>query len=457
MAYLSPVGNESQIDSNGDPLSGGKIYSYLAGTTTPTATYTDSTGGVQQANPIILNTKGLPASPIWLAPGVAVKLVFKTSTDVTIRTVDNVLGVNDPANVTAQDEWVTYSGTPTYISATGFSVAGDQTGTFQVLRKLKTSNSGGTIYSAISAASYNSGTGLTTVTVVNVAGTLDAGLSAVSYGLLSVTNPSIPETTSGAVFRTSTWVPYYGQCRLAKSGANLALTRYNGNLLTINGANYAIPSAGVTLAPPATSGTLYYIYAFMSGATMTLEASTTAHSADTTTGVEIKTGDASRTLVGMARTVSSAWVDTSAQRFVSSWFNRKSIQGANPFTTSATATTGTFAELSSSFRLEFVCWSGDVVDVTFQGPATTGAASAGYCYSSLGFDGITAEDCVSTSSNNNAGGGSGPSVRMLKSGLSEGYHYATALGHNSGSGVTTTFIGGATAGARCVISGAIQG
>jgi len=40
------------------PLSGGKVYTYAKGTTTPLATYTTSTGGTANANPIILDAEG---------------------------------------------------------------------------------------------------------------------------------------------------------------------------------------------------------------------------------------------------------------------------------------------------------------------------------------------------------------------------------------------------------------
>jgi hypothetical protein len=190
MAYLSPVGNSPIVDSNGAPLSGGSIYTYLAGTSTPAATYTTSAGDVQQANPVPLNANGMPSSPIWLAPGVAMKLVIADADDVPLSpTFDDILGVNDPSDATAQDQWVQFSGTPTYINATSFSVSGDQTPTLEVGRRVKSSNSGGTIYSTISASSYAAN--VTTVTVVNSSGTLDSGLSSVSYGLLSVTNSSV--------------------------------------------------------------------------------------------------------------------------------------------------------------------------------------------------------------------------------------------------------------------------
>lgn len=219
--YLSPLGNEAQIDSNGDPLVGGKIYTYLAGTSTAATTYTDDSGGTPQANPIVLNANGLPDSPIWLTGGASYKFIFKTSADATLRTVDDITGLNDPAQTTTISEWILYGSAPTYISTTSFSVTGDQTGTFQVNRRVKTTNTGGTIYSLISASSYSSGTGLTTVTVVNDSGTLDSGLSAVSYGLLSVTNPSIPEGTTGKALRIS-GTPAAGRSALYSARSDVA-------------------------------------------------------------------------------------------------------------------------------------------------------------------------------------------------------------------------------------------
>lgn len=93
--YLSPVANDSQTSTSGAPLNGGFVYTYAAGTTTPQATFTDNTGGTPQANPIVLNVYGLPASPIWLTGGQAYKFVIKDSLGNTIRTIDNVTGVND--------------------------------------------------------------------------------------------------------------------------------------------------------------------------------------------------------------------------------------------------------------------------------------------------------------------------------------------------------------------------
>lgn len=82
------------FDNNGVPLSGGKLYSYTAGTTTPQATYTTSAGNVAHTNPIVLDSAGRVSTggEIWLTNAVNYKFVVKTSADVTIATYDNVSG-----------------------------------------------------------------------------------------------------------------------------------------------------------------------------------------------------------------------------------------------------------------------------------------------------------------------------------------------------------------------------
>lgn len=194
--FLAPVCQGQAIDVDGNPRTGGKIYTYLAGTSTPTATYTTEAGSTPHANPIILNSLGQTPNPIWITSGLSYKFVETDSADVVIRTTDNIDGVNDTTQTAS--EWFDSGFTPTYISAVSFSVPGDQTSTLQIGRRLKTTNTGGAIYSTITNSVYGA---LTTVTVTNDSGTLDAGLSVVAYGLLSATNPSVPATyaKSGAV------------------------------------------------------------------------------------------------------------------------------------------------------------------------------------------------------------------------------------------------------------------
>jgi len=82
------------FDNNGVILSGGLIYTYAAGTTTPQAAYTTSSGSTAHTNPIVLDSAGRVASggEIWLTEGVAYKFVLQTSAAITIGTYDNVTG-----------------------------------------------------------------------------------------------------------------------------------------------------------------------------------------------------------------------------------------------------------------------------------------------------------------------------------------------------------------------------
>lgn len=80
------------FDNSGNVLSGGKIYTYQAGTTTPLATYTSNSESAFHTNPIILDSAGRVPSggEIWLQLGVGYKFVLKTSTEVLIATYDNI-------------------------------------------------------------------------------------------------------------------------------------------------------------------------------------------------------------------------------------------------------------------------------------------------------------------------------------------------------------------------------
>tara|TARA_R110000868_G_scaffold411701_1_gene707677 strand:- start:2765 stop:4828 length:2064 start_codon:yes stop_codon:yes gene_type:complete len=105
---LSPVGGVAAqfFDNNGNPLSGGKLFSYAAGTTTPAATYTSSLGVTAHTNPIILDAGGrVPGGEIWLTDGVIYKFVLQTSTNVLIATYDNIVGINSNfVNYTTEQE-----------------------------------------------------------------------------------------------------------------------------------------------------------------------------------------------------------------------------------------------------------------------------------------------------------------------------------------------------------------
>jgi hypothetical protein len=188
-AFLSPIGNNAIpfFTQQGVVLAGGMIYTYLAGTTTPQATWTTSTQSVPNANPIVLNSAGLPPQEVWLQQGTSYKFVIQDSQGNTLQTLDNISGINDIAAVPS--EWVSSNLTPTYISGTQFSVPGNQTSVFQIGRRVQANVSAGTVWGTITNSAFST---VTTVTVVWDTGQLDSGLSSVSYALMSATHPSIP-------------------------------------------------------------------------------------------------------------------------------------------------------------------------------------------------------------------------------------------------------------------------
>jgi hypothetical protein len=91
---LSPIGNGvSFLGLTGLPLSGGKLYSYQAGSSTPLATYTTVSGTIANANPIILGTDGRAPNEIWLTYGYNYKFILQDAVGGTIATYDDIYGI----------------------------------------------------------------------------------------------------------------------------------------------------------------------------------------------------------------------------------------------------------------------------------------------------------------------------------------------------------------------------
>jgi hypothetical protein len=81
------------FDNNGNVLTGGKLYAYAAGTTTPKTSYTSSSGNTAHTNPIILDSAGrVPGGEIWLLAS-PYKFALYTSVNVLIATYDNISGI----------------------------------------------------------------------------------------------------------------------------------------------------------------------------------------------------------------------------------------------------------------------------------------------------------------------------------------------------------------------------
>ena len=94
--FLSPVGGAAAqfFDNNGVPLTGGKLFTYAGGTTTPQASYTTIVGNVAHTNPIILDSAGrVPGSEIWLTDQ-SYKFVLNDADNVLIATYDNIFAIS---------------------------------------------------------------------------------------------------------------------------------------------------------------------------------------------------------------------------------------------------------------------------------------------------------------------------------------------------------------------------
>lgn len=230
-----------------------------------------------------------------------------------------------------------------------------------------------------------------------------------------------------------------GRCRLTFSTPNLLLSPYNGNevVVKISGVwtSRTIGSAGITLAPTSNlADTTYYIYLFDSSGTLTLEFSTTAPATDADRGYQIQTGDASRLLVGMARSGSSAATWLGETLTTLSWFNQRQLTTISAKTTDTSIVSTTFAEISTDYRTDFLTWGSLAVDVRAHGFVSNDTINAS-CISSLGIDDATDEDVYSRGQSGAANLNLPLALNLTLTSLSEGFHDARLLGRvTAGSG-----------------------
>lgn len=296
------------------------------------------------------------------------------------------------------------------------------------------------------AASIRDAAGLGDLAVLDVGAGLEANAGALRIAATGVTagaytNPNITVGSDGRVASISNGSVVggpSGQCRLVKSGSNIVLQPFSGNLLTINGANQVIPSSGVSLAATGlTPSTLYYIYAYMNSGTMTLEPSATGFSIDATTGMPTKTGDATRTLVGMARPITGpAWQDTSAQRFVLSYFNRKGLALFARLSSNATTASTTYVELSTALRVEFLTWADENASVQAGSWSSNSSAGASN-YLCVAVDGsVPSTGGRQTAGTAQAAAAATPTMASFIAPLAVGYHYFTLMGRVSAGTLT---------------------
>ena len=192
--FAAPLGSPifRWFDANGNPAASWQLATYVAGTNTPLATYptyADALAGTNaNANPVVLDGNG--AAQVWVQ-ATAYKLVMLLPVALgngMVYTQDNVqCGTAYPGSFLSP--WVLESNGVLFQSATQFKVLGvDVTQRYHIGRRVRTQNTGGTVYSTVSSSSFAVDT---TVNLANDgAGVLDAGLSAAWYGLEPYADPA---------------------------------------------------------------------------------------------------------------------------------------------------------------------------------------------------------------------------------------------------------------------------
>lgn len=214
------------------------------------------------------------------------------------------------------------------------------------------------------------------------------------------------------------------------STTQVALKRWAGLHIWINGANRPIPSAGVTFSNAnVVAGAIWYAYVYMSGSTMLGEISATVH-VEHASGVRVKNGDPTRTLVGFGLgDTGNLFAHSATKRLVRSYFNRV-VQSLSSTYVNGTTMSPTAVDISTGFTVQFCSWADEMVDITFVGDVSN---PGGTTYTLCGVDGV------------NFGGlqrGTGNNVSPVSPrGLAlrtEGAHTATLRGYvSAGTGTWT--------------------
>lgn len=151
MATISPTPKLQFLDANGNPLSYGLLYTYVAGTTTPKTTYTTAAQATANTNPIVLDSRG--EADVWLLAGEAYKFTLQNSSGVLQYTVDQITAAGTMSTQNASNVNITGG------SISGISLSGTITGnvignvTGNVTGDLTGNVSGGSIV----GTSYNGG------------------------------------------------------------------------------------------------------------------------------------------------------------------------------------------------------------------------------------------------------------------------------------------------------------
>jgi hypothetical protein len=232
------------------------------------------------------------------------------------------------------------------------------------------------------------------------------------------------------------------------SATSIKMMPHNGLGVKINGIIYPFSSGGVSAANTnihidGTAGqnlaasTLYYVYVYVSGGNLVLDFSTTGYATDTAAGnagTVIKSGDATRSLIGMVYTNgSSQFADSATYRGVRSWFNDFGIAANSGLAANKTTTSATFVKMDSTTDVTFLAWANELIQCGMSGCGSNNGGSNNYV--GIGIDGTTPEDAVITHGSDSTAAVPYTLTTPART-MSEGAHTASLLGAVSANTMT---------------------
>jgi hypothetical protein len=189
------------------------------------------------------------------------------------------------------------------------------------------------------------------------------------------------------------------------SPTQLSFTPFNGGHIKINGVLVPIPTSGIVgltnsnayvngvAGQSLGAATVYYVYVFSNAGVLTADFSLTGHATSvalTNEGTEIKSGDNTRTLIGMIRTANGAttFIDNPQNRFVLSWFNRRSRPIKGPGT-NTTIGVGSWTTINGASYCYFLTWGDEACDLSAIGYAWVADTGPAGWYGGFAIDQLT--------------------------------------------------------------------
>lgn len=270
------------------------------------------------------------------------------------------------------------------------------------------------------------------------------------------------ETPSSVILSAGQLQCSGSNCSNSTGSGTIQYCPYKGNIkTTASQGNYTIPGAcltatltsmyvGGTASSSVAASTLYYIYLWNTSGTWVLDAETTGHATDSTTGIEIESGDDTKTLVGMIHTNSGKKVMTLGEttsgmpdtNTVATWDNRVPTVTRCGFTATRTSSASSGqTEINSENRCYFMSW-GDGASFSTNITGYSNTAAAGFATDlnlngvGTGFPLIIATGLVQSTANAEALI-TGNAMSVVR----EGYNY-TVLSAQVNAGTTVTYYGG---------------